>query len=361
MHLRAFFLPVLLILTSLSVSAQDVDWLSEITVSPENPQLPEAGNIRPLSGDETRTLRSLQDWQERRPELLREWQKFLGPMPDRGELRAILLSSETVNGVRRDLIEYDAEAGKRVQGYLLHPEQAATAKSLPAIVALHPTNSATIDEIAGVRGRDAAMIGWKLAQRGFVVFCPRCFLWQDVENFDQAVAEHRRRNPDAKGMARMLFDAQRGVDMLCSLDYVDPDRIAAIGHSLGAKETLYLAAFDERICCGVFSEGGLGLRSTNWDAAWYLGREIHETDFPLNHHELLALIAPRPFLLIGGESGPGAADGDRSWVLMNAAMPVWKLYDDSVRLGLLNHRQGHAVPDAVFERMADWMRVYCAR
>ena len=39
MHLRAFFLPVLLILTSLSVSAQDVDWLSEITVSPENPQL----------------------------------------------------------------------------------------------------------------------------------------------------------------------------------------------------------------------------------------------------------------------------------------------------------------------------------
>ncbi len=361
MLLRPYFLPALLILCSLSAYGQDVDWLSEVIVSPENPQLAEAGKIRPLSGSAGKPLSTLQDWQRRRPQLLQEWQEFLGPMPERGDLRTVLLRREILDGVQRDLIEYDAEAGRRVQGYLLHPAEAAAVKSLPAIVALHPTNSETIDEIAGVRGRDAAMTGWKLAQRGFVVFCPRCFLWQDVENFDQAVAEHRLRNPHAKGMARMLFDAQRGVDLLCSLEYVDQDRIAAIGHSLGAKETLYLTAFDDRICCGVFSEGGLGLRSTNWDAPWYLGKGIHEADFPLNHHELLALIAPRPFLLIGGESGPGAADGDRSWVLINAAMPVWNLYDGPARLGLLNHRQGHAVPDPVFERMADWMRVYCAR
>ena len=104
----------------------------------------------------------------------------------------------------------------------------------------------------------------------------------------------------------------------------------------------------------------MGLRSTNWDAPWYLGNAIHQPEFPRNHHELLALIAPRPFLVIGGESGPGAADGERSWVLLNAARPVWDLFGQPVRLGLLNHQQGHAVPDDVFERMAEWMQVYCA-
>jgi hypothetical protein len=37
-----------------------------------------------------------------------------------------------------------------------------------------------------------------------------------------------------------------------------PDRVFAIGHSLGAKEVLYLAGFDERIRAAVSSEGGIG-------------------------------------------------------------------------------------------------------
>jgi len=346
---------ILALCLSADLQADDVSWLGEITVSPQSPELPEAGVIRPLPGSGVKTP---EQWSVQRESLRREWFRFLGPMPDRGDLNAKVLQSEVVEGIRRELIEYDAEAGQRVQGYLLRPEKPAA--SLPAIVALHPTNSATIDEIAGVRGREQSMIGWKLARRGFVVFCPRCFLWQDASSYDEAVAAHREKHPRTLGMARMLFDAQRGVDMLCSLEYVDVNRIGAIGHSLGAKETLYLAAFDDRVCCGVFSEGGMGLRSTNWDAPWYLGNAIHQPEFPRNHHELLALIAPRPFLVIGGESGPGAADGERSWVLLNAARPVWDLFGQPVRLGLLNHHQGHAVPDDVFERMAEWLQVYCA-
>ena len=57
-------------------------------------------------------------------------------------------------------------------------------------------------------------------------------------------------------MAKMLYDAMRAVDVLESLPYVDKQRLASVGHSLGAKETLYLAAFDERIKAAVASEGG---------------------------------------------------------------------------------------------------------
>ncbi len=105
------------------------------------------------------------------------------------------------------------------------------------------------------------------------------------------------------GMAKMLYDAMRTVDVLESLPEVDRNRIGAVGHSLGTKETLYLAALDERVKVAVASEGGIGFRSTNWDAPWYLGEAIRDEQFPLNHHQLLALIAPRPILILGGESG----------------------------------------------------------
>ena len=224
-------------------------------------------------------------------------------------------------------------------------------------MALHQTTTATIDEVAGVSGPDSMRVGLRLANRGFVVFCPRCFLWQDVTSLEQAVDRHRERHPQSRGMAKMLYDAMRAVDILESVPNVDKQRIGAVGHSLGAKETLYLAAFDERVKAAVASEGGLTFPSTNWDAPWYLGEAIRDERFPLNHHQLLGLIAPRPFLILGGESGPGAADGDRSWPLIAAALPAWQLYGKPTRLGLYNHRQGHSLSPEAFDRLAEWLEV----
>ena len=160
-------------------------------------------------------------------------------------------------------------------------------------------------------------------------------------------------------MHKMLWDARRAIDILESLKKeVDPNRIGSVGHSLGAKETLYLAAFDDRIAAAVASEGGIGFSSTNWDAPWYLGPAVREPKFPLNHHELLALIAPRPFLILGGETGPGAADGNRTWPYVEAASKVYRLFGDPVRLGLYNHHEGHSVSDSTFERLAEWLTTY---
>jgi dienelactone hydrolase len=76
-------------------------------------------------------------------------------------------------------------------------------------------------------------------------------LWQDVQSFDQAVTGHRQLHPSARGIAKMLYDAQRAVDVLVSDSNVDRQRIFAIGHSLGAKEVLYLMAKDQRISLGL--------------------------------------------------------------------------------------------------------------
>jgi pimeloyl-ACP methyl ester carboxylesterase len=155
-------------------------------------------------------------------------------------------------------------------------------------------------------------------------------------------------------MWRMLHDALLAVDILAALPEVDPQRIGAVGHSLGAKEVLYLAAFDERVKATVSSEGGVGTTFSNWDAAWYLGETIKSPEFTHEQHELLALAAPRPFLLVGGDS----ADGDKSWPFIEAALPIYRLYGEPARLGLFNHKQGHAVPPEAERRIFEWLAAY---
>ncbi|HAP06255.1 MAG TPA: dienelactone hydrolase [Planctomycetaceae bacterium] len=367
---RLWALAVLPLLSALVGPAcgQDVAWLPEVTRSPAQPVLEQAGRIAPLLAADGSDPADLSQWQVQRKLVRQQWLQFLGPMPEPPALDVKVVTSEQVGTVVRQLVEYTGEPGLRVQGYLLVPHEtvplpsgAAYAGKRPAVAALHQTTNVSIDEIAGVSGPDAMQIGLKLARRGFIVFCPRCFLWQDVSSLNEAVQRHRSRHPQTLGMAKMLYDASRAVDLLSDMQQVDSQQISAIGHSLGAKEVLYLAALDERVRAAVSCEGGLGFRSTNWDAEWYLGPAIRDPQFPLNHHQLLALAAPRPLLIVGGESGPGAADGDRSWVLINAALPVWKLYPGPIRLGLLNHGQGHSIPDAVFEQMAQWLTVYAGR
>lgn len=337
-------------------SAEDVAWLGEVRARANEAAVPEPW--RPLSplltGDEANAKGS---WNRRREELRAAWQANLGDMPQPPrELALKSLRSERLDWGTRELVEYEGEPGLRVQAYILKPKGDAGPR--PGIVALHPTTNLSIDAIAGVQGEPRQHTGVKLAQAGFVVVCPRCFLWQDVPDLNAAVARHRERHPQTTGMAKMLYDAQRGVDLLLGQPEVDPKRVGAFGHSLGAKEVLYLMAFDDRVRAGVASEGGVALDSTNWDASWYLGPQAKDPMWKRNHHELLGLIAPRPFLVIGGEQGPGAADGTRSIPYLVAAEPVYALSGSPIRLGLLNHGQGHPLTPAAFEKAIEWLKTY---
>src|SRR5690606_30177652 len=128
---------------------------------------------------------------------------------------------------RRILVRYECEPGVRVEGYLLLPEPLGAAPR-PAVVALHSTTPDTIDEVAGVRGRDSRALGLHFAQQGFVVFCPKNFLWHDAADYDDAVRKFQERHPGSLGMRKMLNDAQCAVDILASLPEVDPNRIGAV-------------------------------------------------------------------------------------------------------------------------------------
>jgi Dienelactone hydrolase family len=339
---------------------RDVPWLAEVQRATQTPDEFDVGTLRPLLVDsQDRPICDHDTWLKKRAGLRAAWLAFLGPMPAApANIDVTILRDDSLPDCSRKRIRYECEPGLFVEAYLLRSTDPKFTGPRPGIVALHQTTKNTIDEIAGLSGPESLQLGLKLARRGFIVICPRCFLWQDAPSLNAAVDQFRRRHSQTLGMHKMLYDASRAVDILAAQSDVDAERLGAVGHSLGAKEVLYLAAFDERIRAAVASEGGLAFKSTNWDAPWYLGPKIREADFERNHHELLALVAPRAFLVLGGETGPGAADGDRSWPLVSAALPVYRLFDNPPRLGLLNHGRGHAIPPEAFDRLAEWLEVY---
>lgn len=332
-----------------------VPWLAEVQTR--------APHLRPLLVDEEgRPIASLEAWEKHRARIRQRWLEFLGleRIPSFLPSSFEVLQEERREGVRRQLIRYRVEPDLPTEAYLLLPEEEAG--PFPGVVVLHSTSNETIRQGAGLGSAPEKAFGWQLARRGIAAICPRCFLWpSDLEPpetrvlpFPQRAEWFRARHPGCRGMAKMLYDARVALEVLLLVPQVDKHRLGAVGHSLGAKEVLYLAAFDERIQAAVFSEGGIGLRFSNWDAPWYLGEEVRSPDFPWEHHELLALVAPRAFLLIGGDS----ADGSRSWPFIEAVLPVYRLYGEEPRVGLFNHGKGHTVPPEAQQRMMEWMMAY---
>ncbi|HQG76485.1 MAG TPA: dienelactone hydrolase family protein [Bacteroidales bacterium] len=313
--------------------------------------LPLSQQLAPLLKDQSgKPITSPGEWIRKREMIKRVWSEYLGiiaPNPEPPVIR--IMNEDNPEGLIRQYIEYEGEPGIRVKAYLLKPRKHRG--RLPAAVALHSTGDNQMRKIAGLETSGIESLGYNLAKRGFVVICPMCFLWHEKgsKSYEEQVDLFRSRHPQSKGMAKMLYDAMRAVDVLEQINEVDKKRIGALGHSLGAKEAFYLGAFDDRVSTIVSNEGGIAINSTNWDDPWYLGREIH--DFPHQHHEVLGLCAPKAFLLIGGDS----SDGKISEPYIDAVKPVYELFGKPENLMFFNHGKGHGITPEAEKITYNWM------
>jgi len=111
---------------------------------------------------------------------------------------------------------------------------------------------------------------------------------------------------------------------------------------------LYGAAFEPRIKAVVSSEPGISLKFSNYQDFWYFGKAIEKLPKDADQHELIALMSPRPFLLIAGES----ADGDKSWPYLAAAQ---QKYPNKTSIGMINHRAGHSPTEASVQLAMEWL------
>jgi dienelactone hydrolase len=333
-------------LLTLTLAADPVDWPARVQKPFADLPVKDIG-LRPLRAA------TKADWEAEKKKLHDAWMTRLGPppaKPDKLDLRSD--KPEPLEGYTRELLSFAAEGEDRIRAYLLVPAGLKPNEKRPAVVVFHQTSRDTLKESVGLGKKPELALAVHLVQRGYVTLSPECYILKDPDGWAKgqaAVLEKRR--PGWTGMGKMTFDASRCVDFLETLPHVDKERIGCIGHSLGAKEVLYAMAFEPRYRVGVFSEGGIGLRMSNWTDPWYLTEKMKPHIPEMEHHQVLALAAPRPFLILGGDS----ADGDASWAFIKEVLPVYQLLGAGDRIGLVNHKAKHTFPKEARRVAYQWL------
>jgi pimeloyl-ACP methyl ester carboxylesterase len=189
------------------------------------------------------------------------------------------------------------------------------------------------------------------AQHGYIAVAVRWFGESYGASYSEAVANLALRHPGSTGLGKWVADVRRVVDFIQTLPDADASRIGIMGHSLGGKMALYAAAFEPRIRATVSSELGVGFKFSNYEDYWYLGEKLAKAPAGMDQHELIGLIAPRPFLLIGGDE----YDKKESWYYINAARAAYELSGSGKNVGYFNHHTGHTpTPEAVSVAF-DWL------
>ena len=330
--------------------------------------------LSPLVRADGKRVRNPKEWyKSRRPELVKQWTAILGktaPAPADlqwfGDVRKSVEKSRSAqDGYTRIDLDIPLEKDFYQHHLLLLPEGQGPGP-FPAVIAW-TSSSPDYQEPEQTWGA-------YLARHGFVVLTSWSFIrhYRDETRLKEATELVYQRYGHWLGLGKMVHDTAREVEYLRSLPQVDGTRIGFIGFSLGAKAAVYAAAFNPDIKVTVSVDPHIALNGgTNWFAPWYLDwqrkfDDIHTPDYPIpelrgtpqsllnpdvkrpgfehDHHELLALTAPRAFLLIGGsqtEDAGGDSDDLESWGYFNRAKEVYKFLGVPERLQFCSTSQGH--------------------
>lgn len=292
---------------------------------------------------------SLEAWEARRPDLRQRWDALLGH-PSFGDFDH---TPEVVD--RFEAPDFHGTLYRQPTGpqtrqlvLLMEPKAVRLSPRPGAVIPYyHPDLMAGHDLAAHepLPERPNVHFGRHLVQQGYVVVCTEAFPYntvpepEDDHGFawwqaaaDQLLADH----PEWTGIGKLTWDTRCATDLLLSQPDMDAERTVVMGHSLGGKMAFYAGAFDERLKAVISSDFGIGWDFTNWDDPWYHGTRIREEGFSLAHHQLLALLAPRSFLLIVGNT-----DGPESWQHLQAGQEVYDLYGRRDAVGCFYHATGH--------------------
>ncbi|PAW90479.1 MAG: alpha/beta hydrolase [Pedosphaera sp. Tous-C6FEB] len=323
-----------------------------------------AGNARPV--------KSAQDWERRRAEIVRGMERVMGILPGaakRGPLEMKIAEETDCGSYTRQFITYQSEPGGTVPAYLLIPKDVLAGKrKAAAILCLHPTeNTIGHKVVVGLGGKPNRQYASELAERGFVALAPSYPLLANYQ-------------PDLKalgwesGTLKAVWDNLRGLDLLASLPFVDAKSgFGAIGHSLGGHNAVYTGVFDTRLkvivsSCGLDSyldymsgnpkvwepEKGWGQTRYMPKLAGYHGRL---EEIPFDFHEMVGALAPRVCFI----AAP-LKDSNFKWDSVDrvaaAAAPVYRLLGKPKHLIVEHPDCDHDFPEAMREKAYQLFRTH---
>lgn len=308
------------------------------------------GPLSPVAGPNT----SLENWKQMSAAIRAKWERFLQPPKTTGTVRTRLVREVAQRNFAGKMLELEMEPDIWEKIYVLALRNSIGKKSPVMIVPFYDVDTPAAADLGG-RNFDPAKgvnaFAYTAAQHGYLAIAVRWFGESYGESYSEAVANLAHRHPGSTGLGKWVADARKVCDFIATLPEADSERIGIIGHSLGGKMALYAAALEPRIRAVVSSELGIGFPFSNYDDYWYWGDRISQLPKGTDQHELVALLAPRPFLLIGGDE----YDKNESWHYINAARPVYRLFGQPDNIGYFNHHTGHTPsPDSVVAAF-DWL------
>jgi hypothetical protein len=302
----------------------------------------------PLKFYDGRAVMRKTEWQERRKEILDRWNELMGEWPAlMTDQRMEILDSTHREDFTQYRVRFYWTPKEQTHGYLLIPDGARKQKR-PAVISVYYEPETAIGE--GQPERDFA---YQLTKRGFVSLSigttdataekTYALYYPDVDN------------AQVQPLSMLACAASNAWHVLANTHYVDSTRIGIIGHSFGGKWAMFASCLYERFACAVWSDPGIvfeGSReSINYWEPWYLGyhprpwrkRGLITANNPAfglypkliaegyNLHELHALMAPRPFLVSGGEEDP-----PKRWIPLNHTVQVNKLLGAKNKVAMTN-------------------------
>lgn len=307
--LLTLFTAMISSLMLLSAPGSSLPPVEEIAANAEH----KYGALDPLipPGMATPTARAL--WATKSRAIRTTLLQYIGSFPASTlDLSPRIIREEKLDGYTRIKVRYLVEPHEDAVAYLLVPDGITTGTPRAAVLVLHQTQEAAKEEICGIQGKQSMHYGLDLVRRGYVVLAPDSITAGErvYSGFDPFVTKpFDEANPQWSAIGKMIWDHRRALDYLSTLPYVDMQRIGVVGHSLGAYNAFFLAAFDERVravveSCGYATiasdEGRERWARTSWFVHIPRLRPFVEPGSkmksPFDFHEVLGLIAPCPLL-----------------------------------------------------------------
>ena len=290
-----------------------------------------------------------------RAALRKKMEKAMGPLP--GADRKVPLDAKMVgeevklDGYSRWKVTFAVEKGDRVPAWLLIPNGATRDKKVPAMLCLHQTINIGKDEPVGLGKQDSKAQALHLVKRGYVCLAPD---YPSFGEYKYDFQEAFKAGLYQSGTMKAIWNNMRAVDYLQSLPEVDGDRIGVIGHSLGGHNSMYTAAFDERLkvivsSCGFCSfEKYMKGNLKGWTSDRYMPRIASEYNndpkkMPVDFSDVVISFAPRAFLAV-------APDKDNNFEVTGVkdviavAEPTYKALKAQDKLKAIYPDAGHDFP-----------------